>query len=69
MKVTSREFQRNFAQMKQKAATGETVIIVSGGQEFQFHAVKPRTWQGALKGKIKIKGDIFSTGVEWEASK
>ena len=22
---------------------------------------------GALKGKIKIKGDIFSTGLEWDA--
>jgi hypothetical protein len=55
--------------MKAKAASGEIVTIVSGGQEFVFQAVKPRTWQGALKGKVKIKGDIFSTGLEWEASK
>jgi antitoxin (DNA-binding transcriptional repressor) of toxin-antitoxin stability system len=24
---------------------------------------------GALKGKIRIKGDLFSTGLEWEADK
>ena len=55
--------------MKEKAASGETVTVVSGSQEFIFRAAKPRTWQGALKGKVKIKGDIFSTGLEWEASK
>jgi hypothetical protein len=69
MRITSRAFQRNFAEMKEKAASGETVTVVSGSQEFIFRAAKPRTWQGALKGKVKIKGDIFSTGLEWEASK
>jgi hypothetical protein len=69
MEVTSRDFQRNFARMKAHAASGETVRIVSGSEEFIFKAVKPRTWQGALKGKLKIKGDLFSTGLEWEASK
>ena len=69
MIVNSREFQRDFARMKAKAVAGETVTIVSDGQEFIFRAAKPRTWQGALKGKGKIKGDIFSTGIEWEASK
>jgi hypothetical protein len=69
MRVTSRAFQRDFARMKAKAASGETVTIVSDGQEFIFRAAKPRTWQGALKGKMKIKGDIFCTGIEWEASK
>ena len=24
---------------------------------------------GALKGKIRIKGDVFSTGLEWDAAK
>jgi hypothetical protein len=69
MEVTSRDFQRNFARMKAHAASGEKVRIVSGREEFIFQAVKPRTWQGALKGKLKIKGDLFSTGLEWEASK
>ena len=69
MTVNSREFQRDFARMKEKAARGETVTVISDGQEFIFRAAKPRTWQGALKGKGKIKGDIFSTGIEWEASK
>jgi hypothetical protein len=69
MQVTSRDFQRDFARMKAMAKGGEPVIIVSEGDEFIFQAVKPRTWQGALKGKGKIKGDIFSTGIEWDASK
>jgi hypothetical protein len=69
MTVNSREFQRNFPRMKAAAVKGETVTIISDGQEFIFRAAKPRTWQGALKGKMKIKGDIFSTGIEWEASK
>lgn len=55
--------------MKAAAVKGETVTIISDGQEFIFRAAKSRTWQGALKGKMKIKGDIFSTGIEWEASK
>jgi hypothetical protein len=69
MKVTSRAFQRDFARMKARAAGGETVTVVSDGQEFIFRVAKARTWQGALKGKVKIKGDPFSTGLEWEASK
>jgi hypothetical protein len=54
--------------MKAKAAAGETVHIVSEGKEFIFEAVKPKTWQGALKGKARIKGDLFSTGLSWETS-
>ena len=69
MKVTSRDFQRDFARMKAKAAAGETVYILSGGEQFSFQAVKPKTWQGALKGKGKITGDLFSTGLKWEASR
>jgi hypothetical protein len=68
MKVTSRDFQRDFARMKAKAAAGETVYIVSEGEQFVFHALKPETWQGALKGKAKITGDLFSTGLDWETS-
>ena len=55
--------------MKAKAAAGETVYILSGGEQFSFQAVKPKTWQGALKGKGKITGDLFSTGLKWEASR
>lgn len=69
MKVNSREFQRDFARMKAKAAAGETVTIVSEGSEFIFEAAKPKTWQGALKGKGKIKGDLLGTGLEWESSR
>jgi hypothetical protein len=68
MKVTSRDFQRNFAAMKEKAISGEKVTILSDGQEFIFQTAKRKNWQGALKGKVKIKGDIFSAGVQWEAS-
>jgi hypothetical protein len=68
MKVNSREFQRDFARMKAKAAAGETVYVVSDGEQFIFQAVKPKTWQGALKGKAKITGDLFTTGLTWESS-
>lgn len=30
---------------------------------------QPKTWQNALKGKARIGGDIFTTGLEWEASR
>lgn len=69
MKVNSRDFQRNFARMKARAAAGETVYVVSDGEQFVFQAVKPKTWQGALAGKARITGDLFSTGLEWETSR
>jgi hypothetical protein len=68
MRVTSRDFQRGFARMKAKAAAGETLYIVSEGQTYVFRAIKPRTWQGSLKGKARIAGDLFSTGLTWESS-
>jgi len=69
MRTTSRDFQRDFARMKARARSGEAIHISSGSEEFVFQVVKPRTWRGALRGKGKIKGDLFSTGVEWEASR
>jgi hypothetical protein len=69
MKVTSRTFQREFARIKAKAAAGEKVTVVSGDDEFVFQAAPKRTWQGALKGKGKIKGDLFTTGIQWESSR
>lgn len=54
--------------MKAKAASGETVYVVSGDERFAFQSVKPQTWQGALKGKAKISGDLFTTGLDWEVS-
>jgi hypothetical protein len=69
MKVTSRDFQRDFARMKARAKTGEAIFVTSGTEEFVFQSVKPKTWQGALKGKARIAGDLFSTGIEWEASR
>jgi hypothetical protein len=69
MRTTSRDFQRNLARMKARARAGEVISTVSGTEEFVFQAVKPRTWQGALRGKGQIKGDLFSTGVEWPASR
>lgn len=69
MQVTSRDFQRDFARMKAKAAAGETVYVVSEGRRFVFQAEKPKTWQGALKGKAKVIGNLFSTGLDWEADR
>lgn len=69
MKVTSRDFQRDFTRMKAAAKAGEPVFVVSGDEEFVFQAVSKRSWQGALKGKGRVVGDLFSTGLDWEASK
>jgi len=55
--------------MRARAKAGEAIFITSGAEEFVFQAVKPRTWQGALRGKARIKGDLFGTGIEWEASR
>jgi antitoxin (DNA-binding transcriptional repressor) of toxin-antitoxin stability system len=68
MKVTSRDFQREFSRMKAAAKAGEPVFITSGDEEFVFQAVQKRSWQGALKGKGKVVGDLFTTGLDWEAS-
>ncbi len=69
MRVTSRDFQRDFARMKERARSGETILVTSGAEEFCFQVQPTRTWQGALKGKGRIKGDLFSTGLKWEASR
>ena len=68
MKVTSREFQRDFSRIREAAAAGEPVYVTSGSEEFLFQRVQAKTWQGALKGKAKIVGDLFSTGLGWEAT-
>ena len=69
MKMTSRDFQRSFPRMKAKAAAGERVYIGSDGEQFLFLAVKPKTWETALKAKAKINGDLLSTGLGWETSR
>jgi len=69
MKVTSRDFQRDFARARAAAEAGEPVYVTAGGQEFIFQRAQPKTWQGALKGKARINGDLHTTGLEWEAAK
>lgn len=69
MEVTSRDFQRDFARMKSRARSGEPIVVTSGAEKFVFQAMKPSTWQGALKGKARIRGDLFGTGIEWEAAR
>ncbi|MBL9173770.1 MAG: hypothetical protein JNL10_09570 [Verrucomicrobiales bacterium] len=68
MKVNSRQFQRDFARMKAKASAGITVHVESDGEIFTFQSARPKTWQGSLKGKARIAGDLFSTGLNWESS-
>lgn len=60
MKITSREFLRNFARIRKAAEAGETVYVTFGDREFVFKRVEPKTWQGALKGKVKITGDLHA---------
>jgi len=69
MRVTSRDFQRDFAKMKARAKGGEVILVTSDAEEFLFQAAKPRSWQGALKGRAQIKGDIFQTGLSWNATR
>lgn len=69
MRLTSREFQRDFTRAREAAAAGEPVYVKSGDQEFVFQRVRPKTWRGALKGKVTIAGDLKSTGLDWEASR
>jgi hypothetical protein len=54
--------------MKAAAKAGEKVFVTSGDEEFVFQAVHKKSWQGALKGKGRIVGDLFSTDLDWEAS-
>lgn len=68
MRVTSRNFQRDFARMKARAKGGEVIIVTSNAEEFVFQSVETRSWQGALKGRAKIVGDLFHTGLKWEAT-
>jgi hypothetical protein len=68
MKVNPRQRQRNPARMKAKAVADKTTTVLSKGQHFACEAAKPKTWQGAAKGKGKINGDRFSTGLKWESS-
>ena len=68
MKVNSRQFQRDFARMKAKTSAGITVHVESEGELFTFQSARPKTWQGSLKGKARIVGDLFSTGLKWESS-
>jgi hypothetical protein len=68
--ILGRAFRvRGFARMKARARTGEAIYVSSGTEEFVFQMVRPRTWQGALRGKGQIKGDMLSLGVEWETSR
>lgn len=68
MKVSSRDFQRNFARVRATAETGEPVYVSVGDSEFVFQRVQPKSWQGALKGKATITGDLHSTDLAWEAN-
>lgn len=48
----------------------EGIIITKHGKPVaRLTAVRPRSQSliGSLRGKIKIKGNIFSTGVKWDA--
>ncbi len=60
---------RRTAAVCSKPLSPSTAHIVSDGEQFIFQAVKPKTWQGALKGKVRVTGDLFSTGLTWETSK
>lgn len=51
----------------------EGVVITKHGKPvatvLPYREAKPLDFIGALKGKMKIKGNIFSTGRKWDAQK
>lgn len=57
--------------MDEVSRTGEPVVITKNGRPIAQLAPirnKPQSLYGALKGKVKIKGDIVApTDAEWEA--
>ena len=66
MKVTEYEFQQDFPKIKSLAAAGEKVVVESDGVAYLFQILLKTNWRGALKGKVKKKGEIFTTGIDWD---
>ena len=66
MRVTSRDFQRDFARMKAKAKSGEAIYVTSGAEEFVFRErrsgsgsrrERKRPWQRPAIQGLKRKAD------------
>jgi len=66
MKIMFGDSKFNFAGIRTAAKSGEQKSLSTGGSELNFQRIQPKTWQGALKGKATIEGDLFTTGLEWE---
>ena len=72
--VKASEFKaRCLKLMDEVAQSGETIVITKHGKpisQLSSYRVKPKSLFGALKGSLRIKGDLISPiDVEWEAQK
>jgi prevent-host-death family protein len=74
-RVGAAEFKaRCLELMDQVAATGNAMVITKRGQPVArlvpVSPPRPKSLVGALRGHIRIKGDIVGPlGIEWEASR
>ena len=69
--VPAAEFKaRCLALMDQVHETGQSLVITKHGKPVAKLVPIERSFAdliGSLKGRVKIKGDIMSTGVRWDA--
>ncbi len=59
------------ALLDEVAETGQELVITKRGKQIAklvpIGKKKPELTWGRMKGTVKIKGNIFSTGAKWEA--
>jgi prevent-host-death family protein len=68
--ITATEFKAKCLRILDQL-NGQSVVITKRGRPIaRIMPVAPsgiEKYYGCMKGKIKVKGNIFSTGVKWDA--
>lgn len=67
--ITLTEFKKNGLKILDQLRDQAVVITKRGRPIARVTPITPsgiERFYGCMKGKIKIKGDIFSTGVKWD---
>ncbi len=71
IEVSTRKFNREFADMKKMAKGGAKLRIRDGAALFRFELVQHRTsFLGCTKGTLRRQADaalLFSTGETWDS--
>ncbi len=68
--VTATEFKAKCLKMLDRLNPGGIVLTKRGrpiARVVPVGGISSASFYGAMKGKIQIKGDLFSTGVKWHA--